>query len=251
MGAFVDGLVQNLPIERLLQDARVTHLAEVFGGLSATIMHAGVPRQISPRRVVFALPPRIIARTIEFQTALSDVHRRTLLEIPTWMAGQTKILAVHDEAHWRKAGLSGDAMSQSGPMVELHDASPHAGGPSAVFGFVGIPAAQRFGNQEALITAAKAQLVACLGPKMAAPRDILLQDWAQVPEIATDIDHPPLRAHPQYGLPTALRDLATSGISFASTETAHGFGGYLEGALDAAERVAGELLAVGSSRAVP
>ena len=200
--------------------------------------------------MVFALPPRVIAKTIEFQPALSDVQMRALLDVPTWMAGQAKILAVYDEAHWRNAGLSGDAMSQSGPMVELHDASPRSGGPYAIFGFVGIPAAQRFGHHEALIAAAKAQLVALFGPEMAAPRDILLQDWAQVPEVATDIDHPPLRAHPQYGLPTALRDLAKSGISFASTETAHGFGGYLEGALEAAERAAEEVLAGGDARAI-
>ena len=44
MGALVDGLVQNLPTERLLHDARVTHIAEGFG---RTVCHDYARRSTS------------------------------------------------------------------------------------------------------------------------------------------------------------------------------------------------------------
>jgi len=157
------------------------------------------------------------------------------------MAGQAKIVAVYDEPHWRNAGLSGDAMSYRGPMVEIHDASPAEGGPFALFGFVGVPADIRNSHREEIEQTALAQLTSLFGPKMANPRALILQDWATLPEIARAQDREAARSHFSYGLPSNLSTLSTRGIHFGSTETARGFGGFLEGALEAAERVTQQL----------
>jgi len=50
--------------------------------------------------------------------------------------------------------------------------------------------------------------------------------------------------HPAYGLPKVLSSLCDGHLILASTETATYFGGYLEGALEAAERCVNELLAL-------
>ena len=78
---------------------------------------------------------------------------------------------------------------------------------------------------------------------MAAPRDILLKDWAAVAEVATEQDRAPLRTHPQYGLPPELRGIWESRVYLASTEAGSQFGGFLEGALEAAEATARDLAA--------
>jgi monoamine oxidase len=161
--------------------------------------------------------------------------------IPTWMAGQAKIVAVYDEPHWRKAGLSGEGMSQQGPMVEIHDASPVDGGPYALFGFVGVPPNIRARHHDEVVALALKQLQAMFGPDMAHPLSIRMMDWAQVPQIAAPLDQAPSGHHPAYGLPLALSDLWDKALIFGSTETAQDFGGYLEGALEAAERVADRL----------
>jgi len=89
-------------------------------------------------RIVLAVPPRIAA-TLHFEPALDPRQRQLLTEIPTWMAGHAKLVAVYEEPFWRREGLSGDAMSRSGPLMELHDASPQSGQPGAIFGFTGFP----------------------------------------------------------------------------------------------------------------
>ena len=82
---------------------------------------------------------RVAQATLRFVPELPDKVQQILTSIPTWMAGEAKLLAVYDRPHWREAGLSGDGMSRNGPLVEIHDASPAAAGPFALFGFVELP----------------------------------------------------------------------------------------------------------------
>ena len=39
------------------------------------------------------------------------------------MAAQGKFIATYPRAFWREKGLSGQAFSQVGPMIEMHNAS--------------------------------------------------------------------------------------------------------------------------------
>ena len=152
----------------------------------------------------------------------------------TWMAGQAKAVAVYDRPFWREAGLSGDAMSRHGPMVEIHDASPHQGGPYALFGFIGVPPQAR-SDEQALRQHLLAQLGRLFGAEAAEPKQLYVKDWAFDPFTATQADQRPLYAHPSYGMPRALADLWGGKLHMSGTETAPQFGGYLEGALEAAE----------------
>jgi monoamine oxidase len=159
--------------------------------------------------------------------------------IPTWMATHAKVIATYDHPFWRDAGLSGDGISQRGPLVEIHDASPATGTAGALFGFVGVPAPIRRAGEYDLIRLAVEQLVAMYGSNAAQPVDVLVQDWAQEVLTATadDENEQPLQ-HPPYGTPASLANVWDGKLRLASTEMAPGFGGYLEGALEAAEMAA-------------
>lgn len=231
LGAVIAGLVAGLPPARLRLHSPVTALENTGQGLR---VHLGAESLLADR-VVLALPPRLIAQRLRFAPVLPAQAMQALERIPTWMAGQAKILAVYDRPHWREAGLSGDAMSLRGPMAEVHDASPAQGGPYALFGFVGVPPATRAAQPDEVCALALRQLVEMFGPGMAAPRALVLQDWARNPSIATAQDQVPPRAHPDYGLPQALAGLWSGRLIFAATEMGQQFGGYLEGALEAAE----------------
>lgn len=238
MGRLIDALAETLDPDRILTDTRLDTVRNMPGAIAAQLNRGGAPLSIEARQVVLAIPPRVIADTVSFEPALDARHIQSLENIPTWMAGQAKIVAVYDEPHWRSAGLSGDAMSHRGPMVEVHDASPMEGGPYALFGFIGVPADIRASHKDQLVQHSLAQLTAMFGSEMAAPRDVILQDWATIPEIARPQDRTPVSNHPNYGLPSPLHDLSKRGLYCTSTETAEGFGGFLEGALEAAERTA-------------
>ncbi len=122
--------------------------------------------------------------------------------------------------------------------VRAPGALDHGGDFAAEVRSAGLPADVRNAHKDKMTALALAQLTALFGPKMAEPREIILQDWATLPEIARPADNRPGGGHPNYGLPANLKDPALSGIHFGSTETAQGFGGFLEGALEAAEATA-------------
>ena len=131
--------------------------------------------------------------------------------------------------------------------MEIHDASPADGGQGALFGFVGVPASARRQMPEGALEAmALGQLARLFGPQAASPRHVWVKDWSMESETATDDDLAPLTEHPAYGLPEALRDAWGGRLVWASTEVGEVMGGYMEGALEAAERVS---LKISRSRA--
>lgn len=230
--ALIDALASALPPDRLHLNAGIAAVTRTDTGIDARLSDG---RIIRAKRIVLALPPRIAAG-IEFSPALPDATRAAMSGIATWMAGQAKAVAVYERAFWRDAGLSGDAMSRAGPMVEIHDASPAEGGPFALFGFIGVPPQARE-NEALLRQHLLAQLRRLFGPEAARPEALFVKDWAADLRTATEADKAPLYAHPDYGLATSMRDLWDGRVVFAGAEVAPQFGGYLEGALEAAENV--------------
>lgn len=196
-------------------------------------------RRFHARHVVLALPPRLVSGGIRFSPALPDTVMSRLDGIPTWMAGQAKFAAVYARPFWREAGLSGDAASQRGPLVEIHDASAASGPPHALFGFVGVPAAARHLASAALIDSATRQLARLFGAEASRPIATHLLDWAFETCTANAADREGAPTHPPGGPP----DLGgwNDRIVWAGSETAAADGhaaGYLEGAVQAAERAA-------------
>lgn len=244
MEALIVALAGSLDADRLLTQTRLETVRHSPGKITAHLDQNGAVLTVEARQIMLAIPPRVISDTVSFDPVLDADQGQSLKNIPTWMAGQAKIVAVYDTPHWRNARLSGDAMSRRGPMVEIHDASPIKGGPYALFGFVGYPADVRLAHKNDMMEQAVAQLTALFGPKMVHPRDLVLQDWATIPEIARAQDRASVGYHPSYGLPATLSRLVDRGIHFCSTETARGFGGYLEGALEAVERAAATIAAL-------
>ncbi|WP_299284750.1 FAD-dependent oxidoreductase [uncultured Tateyamaria sp.] len=228
-----DSLAGALPPDMVQRAAAVTHLGYGDGRITARLA-AGA--HITAHTVVLAIPPRIAEAQITFDPALPQETCLAMQRVPTWMAGQAKALAVYDTPFWREAGLSGDAISRYGPMIEIHDASPRSGGPFGLFGFIGIPPQERL-DEQALRPRIIAQLERLFGPKAARPNELYLKDWARDPFTATDRDQAPMTAHPTYGIHQAMLDHWDGRLLFGGTEVATHFGGYLEGALEAAEAV--------------
>lgn len=240
MAALTDHLVASLPANRVLPGVSIAEIRR--DGAAINLLDSEKAVLGAARRVVLALPPRVADR-ISFVPALPDPAHTTMREVPTWMAGQAKFLAVYEQPFWREAGLSGDAMSRHGPMVEVHDASDPQSGLGALFGFIGVPADIRADNKQSLHEACLVQIGRLFGEAALHPIDSLVQDWALERETATLDDWQGPQSHPAYGLPNALEHLWDGQLMFGSTETASQFGGYLEGALEAAEIVAGQLYA--------
>ncbi|WP_298257928.1 NAD(P)/FAD-dependent oxidoreductase [uncultured Litoreibacter sp.] len=232
LAALTDALANALPDARKRLNAMVVALDRTNDGLIATLENGD---RLTADRVVIALPPRLAAN-IKFTPDLPPATIESMKGIATWMAGQAKAIAIYDTPFWRDEGLSGDAQSRHGPMVEVHDASPMDGGPYALFGFIGVPPQGR-ANEQLLRTHLLAQLGRLFGAKAAKPRKLVIKDWAFDPYTATQADQAPLYAHPTYGLQKSMTGLWENRLLFGGTEVALRFGGYIEGALEAAENV--------------
>lgn len=245
LSAAISELREQLDPSRVMMEATVTRIVRDGATIQTTLARRDESVvEIESGAVVLAMPPRVVAETITFENDLPEAALSAMRRIPTWMAGEAKIVAVYDQPFWRDQGLSGDAMSRAGPMVEIHDASPAEGGPYALFGFVGVPAEPRQAHRDKVLALAEEQLVRLFGSVAANAEQIVLQDWAGEPLTATQLDWTPSGQHPAYGLPTALAGLWDGRLIMGSTEVAHDFGGYLEGALEASEASAAQLSAL-------
>ncbi|MGC1495305.1 MAG: NAD(P)/FAD-dependent oxidoreductase [Sulfitobacter sp.] len=235
--SLIDALAKGLPQNHIHLDSVLHRIEQTADGIAGFLSDECTTKA---RHVVLTTPPRVAAELITFHPALPVATTDIMHNIPTWMAGQAKAIATYDRPFWRDQGLSGDATSRIGPLVEIHDASPETGGPFALFGFIGVPPKGRL-DQALLKQHTLAQLGRVFGPAASEPKTFYIRDWATEPYTATPRDHAPLYAHPQYGLPAALDGIWDGKIMFGGTEVARQFGGYLEGALEGAEMVFSKL----------
>lgn len=194
-------------------------------------------------QVVLTIPPRLTAQDVRMSPAWPDALLKDMRHTPTWMAGQAKFAAIYPRAFWREAGWSGDAMSNRGPMVEIHDASSASGEEAALFGFVGASPAYRAGiGPEELARQSLTQLVRIFGEQAAQPLWHGVQDWALESLTASESDRQPLAHHPLYSDAVVPADWSGR-LWLAGTERSANYGGYLEGALESAEHAVRDLLA--------
>lgn len=234
--ALVDALATSLPSSSLHQNSRVHQLTLKDRGVQISFLdHLDAIGHATASHVILALPPRLIEATISFLPLLSRQTARRLRETPTWMAPHAKFFAIYDQPFWRNDGLSGAAQSTIGPLSEIHDAVT-ASGQAALFGFVGISAAQRSAiGRELLMEKCLQQLGSLFGQRASNPRATLLKDWAVDPFTATRRDqivgNRPAEAD-QYWLDEAWAQKALlAGSEVSPTEP-----GLLAGAVRAAER---------------
>lgn len=181
-----------------------------------------------------ALPPRLIAG-IAFRPSLPEQDVGPLMAVPTWMAAHAKYVAHYTNPFWREAGLSGDAFSRIGPLVEIHDAGNNKG--AALFGFFGINAAQRAGLSASEIKAAcRAQLQRLFGVEAANPVEDFFYDWAADTCTATEQDRLSGGEHAALDAGFVLSAPWTDRVRLVGSEAAVEQGGYMEGALAAVDR---------------
>lgn len=189
-------------------------------------------------RAIVAVPP-VLARTIEFDPILPPA-RRHLLE-RSFVGSTIKCLALYERPFWRERGLSGEVVSDRGPIVVAFDNTSHDGAQPALLGFsVGAPARAHAALPSAeRRRAVLARFARWYGDEALRPTEYVEHDWS---------DEPWSRGCPisLWGTGTLSESAAAlrapcGPLHWAGTETAQEWHGFLEGALESAERVAGEI----------
>jgi monoamine oxidase len=228
------GLAERLG-ERVLFGAPVRQV-EVRGG---SLRLAADGTEVAARRAILALPPPLCA-AVEFDPPLPPARALLGQRMPHgWLI---KCTAIYDEPFWRGEGLSGEAVSDTGPATLTFDNSPPGGSPGALVGFVGGADASRFvrrpepERREALL----AGFGRIFGPRAERPERYIEQDWAAEPWSGGG----PVCNFAPGGWTTsgqALRE-PCGPIHWAGAETATVWCGYMDGAVRSGERAATEVI---------
>ena len=239
-----DAIVTEIDTPHLFLGHVVTGLSITGNVISVDVTGPSGKTQGQARHVAVAIPPRLAA-DLRFSPDLPAETKKTLAATPTWMAGQAKFFAIYDQPFWRKKGLCGTAISQCGPLAEIHDASPPSGGIFSLFGFSGLDAKSRANlGQSEFIRLATAQLAMLFGNEASRPRAVHFQDWSTERFTASDADGKPQPHHPRYGLNLQLGAAWEGRLEFISTETSFSNGGLLEGALEAGRRFSKRIISL-------
>ncbi|MEO1420752.1 MAG: FAD-dependent oxidoreductase [Pseudomonadota bacterium] len=228
-------IAASLPPERALLEHRAVAIDVTADQMVVRCHSADGVVTWAANQVVLAMPPRVVAERIQFTPALEPADLEHLLNVPTWMASQAKVVAVYEAPFWRDAGFSGDAISHIGPLAEIHDVTDSSDWRGALFGFVH-PRALAAGMTDAeLCDASVEQLGVLFGENARTPVAVLSKMWGHDPLTAVSRDQNGSTSHPQYS-PVATESGPFEGrLLLSGSETAPEHGGYLEGALEAAE----------------
>ena len=236
MAALVDGLYQRLDAARIRTGRAVTRLQCGGGKIVLTAEdRCGRAATYQAAHVLLAVPPRLAMTAMDFVPALPEALQRGWRDVPTWMAPHAKYLAIYAEPFWRGQGLSGEARSACGPLVEIHDASA-PGGHAALFGFFGIPARTRQQvSGEVLRAHCRSQLARLFGPRARNPRADFIKDWAAEPYTASAADQEATDHIANAPLATAQSGVWQDRLVGIASEWSRQFPGYVAGAVQAAE----------------
>lgn len=187
------------------------------------------------RRLVLAVPPAL-ARTI----AIGLAPPARALAAASRMGPVVKCFVAYDRAFWRDDGSSGEIYQPRGTVRATVELITPGGVPALLAFVVGQPA---IGWAARDLPARSAEVVATLvaefGPAAETPIDYVDVDWGADPWSAGCVATLPpgvLSATAQWREPHGR-------IHIAGTESATSWPGYMEGAIEAGERAADEVLA--------
>jgi monoamine oxidase len=222
-----DAVVRSCPVEAVTQhDDRV-----IVHGPGATV---------TARRAVLALP-RALAAGIRFDPVLPADHALLIHQIPA--GTELKMVAIYDEPFWRADGVCGATVATDDAIEVTLDTTQPGHPEGVIAGYSAGPRARALaglGEQERR-SAFLTMLTTRLGPKAAAPLEVMEQNWAEEQWTrGCSMGHFPTGVLTQYG--RRLRE-PVGRVHWAGTETASTSYGGMDGAVRSGERVCGEILA--------
>jgi monoamine oxidase len=190
-------------------------------------------------RAIVALPPALQVE-IEFSPALPRRRLELVTHMP--MGSVIKCVIAYARPFWRERGLSGEALSDAGPLRATFDDTSHDGAHAALVGFiVGDEAkAAHLRSRDERRRAVIAQLVRLFGDAASTPSAYTDHDWIGEPfsrGCYTAIVAPDVWSRCGAGLREPI-----GRVHFAGTETAERWAGYFDGAIEAGDRAADEVL---------
>ena len=222
-----DRVVLNAPVRRISQSSS-----------DVTVQSDAVV--VSAKQAIVAIPPTLAGR-IFYEPALPPLRDQLTQHMP--QGSLMKFEAVYGTPFWRDRGLTGQVVSETGPVKATFDTTPESGSPGVMMGFIGGHEARTWEERSARDRrdAVLAQFAHFFGDEALRPREIVELNWSA--EVWN-------RGCPVAVLgPGTLTDFGTElrkpvgRVHWAGTETSTFWNGYMDGAVRSGRRAAAEVLA--------
>lgn len=236
----VNGGTQQMPI-LLAKNIDVRYNSTVVGidvNNGAATVRTLDGRTFGARRVVMAIPPHLAAG-IWYNPPLSAKKEHLLSRMT--QGHLIKVMVTYEKAFWRDNGFSGEVVSSTPPLSICYDDSTPAGTPALIC-FVGGATANRL--SPATVEQRRGEVLDGLtkyfGPEAKNFKQYVEKDWGLEPLTGgCPVGSMNAGTISQWG--DAIREMHGP-IHFGGTETATWWYGYMNGAVQAGERCAIEVM---------
>jgi len=104
-------------------DSKADTCAPTDNSLSYVEVRTTQDEIFKARHVVFAAPPKILFKQVEFVPPLNSDKQRAMERSKTWMAGVTKIALVYPNRFWDTRYANTGLPPGSGPAFQMYDSS--------------------------------------------------------------------------------------------------------------------------------
>ena len=189
--------------------------------------------------VVSTLPPLLLKRTIDIEPALPNAVLETMENTHTWMGDSIKVGLTYQDPFWRADGTSGTIFSNVGPITEFYDHSNCEDNLYALKGFFN-NTFHSIGKENRLAMVLK-QLRKYYGK--------VVDDYIRYEELVwrnekqTYVEYENfVMPHQNNGHSLYQKTYLGECLYIAGSETAQSYPGYMEGAVDSANRVCQQIL---------
>lgn len=240
MAQLVAALAAELPSDLVRLGHVLTHVSDRTDHIVLTFTAGGDVIEIEARHVVLAAPPRLLAEHVRFEPELDDATRDAMTSAETWMASQAKVIIGYERPFWREAGQSGNAFvtHEQAVIGEIFDACDDISAKGALGGFLALSPELRDSFSTGLPILMDNQMMQVFGTSLEGGEQHY-QDWASETFTCStsDRDSATGKEHVGTANPMLRRTLWDGKLYLGGSETASRGAGYLEGALEAAQRI--------------
>jgi len=227
--SLIEALSGNISKEEIVLNQKISKLD--FSGSSIKLNEKELSWEADI--VVSTLPPGLLFRSIDFQPSIESKVKAIGLATHTWMQDSIKTALIYSEPFWRNSALSGTLFSNVGPFSELYDHSDQEVKKYAICGFVnGGYSVLSAGERKEKVMA---QLEKIFGAQVHEHIDYLEYIWNDAN--TKHPETPDIFPHQNNGHPIFEKLHFGNRFFVSGAETAKDFPGYMDGAVQSAERV--------------
>lgn len=232
--SLINTLEKKLTKAKIILNKKVTKITSDKDGL---ISLEGIDFKMQCDNAVVCIPPQL-ASFIQFPEEVRPDVLELLPTVQTWMAGAVKFVIEFHKPFWREKGLSGMLYSHADIVTEMYD---HTNFQENKFGFTGFLNGGCAGfSQEVRKSNVLRHLSGLFGEGAIAPSYYFDKVWND--EYIIQGNQIVKMPHQNNGHPFLLDGFVENKIFFCGTETSTRFPGYMEGAIQAAFRVAEKIV---------